>query len=517
MKRWRWAAWVVIAAGCAPAPEPSALGTGSDADPVVQLARQALVVDTDTCLAGTTQGPRRLIFDDFGTGAGASPNWPMNRGYDAEFNADWDLLNGRARPGNPSWPGADRNAPPRPVTTGIVKFLDVCPLPGASLSASAIADTTEATDAITDSTMVVYVFDGAGSVISIHASYALRAGNRKLLSVRGVPLPVNARRVALVPMARLGPTEAMTVYYDDLALDVDPTFTEVANLNDDFSTAETGQYGPNQPAGWGEWGGADFFIYNGAWATVWNGSWGGEPLTVPPWEGGAFKTVPLPAAVRAGDVVRASVLSANTFSDATSYSMYRLTMGSTVAASAKLFGKAWSVLEVGPVVVPAGATSVTQELLVGLGPTESSSLYFDDLSVRFLRPGANARAAKTYSPKQDYPAVFELGSVADVGVPSVLPIDTASYPGAATPWNVAAGNTSNKEARVLFTTATGSTVTCTYRGSTSQSSRYAFVSCSNGALAGGLVAAVKVEVRIDDGASNQPSTRVAVPLSWTYR
>lgn len=518
---------VLLVVACGVPREESALGTGAENDPVVQLARQTLVVDAETCLAATTQGPRRLIFDDFSAGSGSSPNWPMNDGYDAEFSADWDILQGRTRIGNPTWPGADDDAPPLPVTGGIVKFLDVCPLPGSSLAASALADTTEATDAITDTTLVLYLFDGSANLLSIHASHALRAGNRRLLSLRGVALPLNARRVALVPMARLGPSEARTVYLDDLTLAVEPTGTVIAELNDDFSSSESGAFGANQPTGWGEWGGADFFTYQSAWATVWNGSWGGEAATRPPFEGGAFKTVALPTGVRAGDVVQARVLSANTFKDAASYSMYRFTLGVRVAQSEKLFGTAWSTLEASAV-VPTGATSLTHELLVGFGPTESSSLYFDDLSLRFVRPGATARAAKTYSPSRTYDAVFELGATADVTVPATLPIDTATYPGAASPWTLAAGNAGNHEARLLFARAAGSTVTCSYRGGSSQAHpsgsnqlalarQYLLQSCSNGAVAGATVEAVTVTVRVDNGDSHQASTRIAVPLTWSFR
>lgn len=521
---------VVAVLGCGPSVDDGrALGTGADDDPVVKLARQTLITDLDTCLLGTTQGPRRLIFDNYqGSSAGSSPQWPMNDGYDAEFSGDWEARDGRARVGNPIWPGAASNAPPRPFTSGIVKFMDVCPLPGTAVSVSAVADTTEANDAITDATLVLYVFDGAANLLSVHASYALRAGNRRPLSLRAVSLPINARRLAVVPMVRLGPTELKTVFYDDLALDVDGTYTTVADFSDDLSTSEVGQYGPNQPTGWGEWGGADFFTYQSAWATVWNGSWGGEARTTPPWEGGAFKTVALPTTVRAGDVISAQVLSANTFKDAASYSMLRITVGANVAESAKLFGTAWSNLEITPVRIPAGATSFTEELLVGLGATESSSLYFDDLRVKVLRPSVTARAAKTYSPGRSYDAVFELGAEANVDVPAALPIDTASYAGAATPWDLAAGNAGNQDASVVYTTASGSTVTCTYRSGASQSHpnnatqlalarQYNFRSCSNGAAAGGTVAATKVVVRVDGGDSNQPSTRVAVPLSWSLR
>lgn len=511
---------------CSAVDDGHSLGTGANDDPVVKLA-QTLTTNNDDCAEGTTQGPRRLIADDFQR-TNQSGNWPRNDGYDAEFNGDWDILNGRARVANPTWPGSDRNAPPLPVTTGIVKFVNVCPLPGVTVSASVLADTTEVTDSISDATMVLYVFDGNGALLSVNASYALRGGNRRLLAVRDVALPISARRVALVPMVRLGPTERMTHFFDDLALDVDPGFTQVVDLSDDFSTSENGQYGSNQPAGWGEWGGADFFTYQGQWATVWNGSWGGEALTRPPFEGGAFKTVQLPATVRPGDLLTASVLSANTFKDSASYSMFRLTMGTRIAESNKLFGTAWANLELPRVIIPSGATSFVQELLVGMGPQESSSLYFDDLHVRVLRPQVLARAAKTYSPSQNYDPAFTLGSDADVLIPANLPIDTQSYAGAATPWNLAAGNAGNGEAKIIFVSSGGVTVTCEYESGSNQShptsaaqlalaARYTFDRCSNGAAAGARVLASTVTVRVESGDNHLPSTRVAVPLEWSYR
>lgn len=62
-----------LVVSCAPVSDPSALGTGAADDPVVVLA-QSLTTDLDDCLDATTQGPRRIIFDDFSTGAGSSPN-----------------------------------------------------------------------------------------------------------------------------------------------------------------------------------------------------------------------------------------------------------------------------------------------------------------------------------------------------------------------------------------------------------------------------------------------------------
>jgi hypothetical protein len=226
-------------------------------------------------------------------------------------------------------------------------------------------------------------------------------------------------------------------------------------------------------------------------------------------------------------MIRASVLSANTFKDPASYSMLRLTMGSRVMESAKLLGTAWSNLDIDGMVVPAGTPALQQELLVGFGPNESSSLYFDSLRIEVLRPGVVARAAKTYSPSRNYDAVFELGALADVVVPLTLPIDTSAYANAATPWNLSAGNSGNHEARILFSTPSGE-VTCTYRGGSSQSHpsgatqlalarQYQFRACSNGTAAGGTIAATNVTVRVDNGDSNAPSTRVAVQLSWSFR
>lgn len=514
----------VVLAACAQPPQPVEFSPGDDQDPVVALARQTLVLNLDTCARGTTQGPRRLLTDDFSTTHVNDPAWPMTDGYDAEFNGDWTTDGVTARVTNPSWPGAG-TAPARPVTTGIVKFIDVCPLPASALSLSALADTTLANDTITDVTMVLYVFDGAANLLDVRASYALRAGNRRPVVLAGVPLPLTARRVAVVPMARLGPTERSTVFIDDLSLTVDETSTIINSFSDDFSSATTNQYGAGQPNGWGEWGGADFFIYKGAWATVWNATWGGDARSLPPFEGGAFRTVQL-SGVHPGDLLEASVLSANTFKDPTSYSMLRLTHSGVASSSAKLQGSAWGNLVVSDGRIVNGEL-ITVELLVGFGPKETDSLYFDSLVVNARRPSATLRAARTYSPATNYDGVLDFPRDALIQVPESLPIDTQTYSGAAVPWSLMAGNSANQTATVTFTLAAGGTVVCSYvggggvshpttSGQLSNARSYTQPTCTDGSVSGKSLTVRQVRVSIVNGDSNQPATRVAVPLSWSY-
>jgi hypothetical protein len=527
----RLAAAALVFAGCASSTvtNSGAFDVGADNDPVVRMAQQSLVQNLDTCLAGTTQGPRRLLFDDFADARGTSPNWPMNDGYHAEFNADWFTEGGWAKAANPTWQGADRDAPPRPVTSGLVKFMDVCPLPETRLSLTIEADTRAATDDISDATMVLYLFDESANLLEVKASHALRRGNLKTLGLYDVAIPMAARRIAVVPMIRLGPTETQTVGFDDLTVRVEAPVSTAASVEqrESFSASETGAYGALQPVGWAEWG-ADFFVFDGKWVTVWNGAWGGNPNSVPPFTGAATKSVSLAGLAQPGDLLTASVLSANTFKDPASFSMLRLTFDTgQVVESDKLYGTAWSSLDVRRVRIPAGATSVRQDLVVHFGAQETSSLYFDDLVLKAEKPVLLARAAKTYSPGRNYNAVLELDSPALVDVPAELLIDTASYAGAAAPWSVGAGNAGNHTADIVYVTS-AATVTCSYRGGSSQANpsgatqialgrRYLFTGCSNGALSGTRVSASGVTVRVNNGASSYPSTRIAVSLGYSLQ
>lgn len=328
------------------------------------------------CPGGAWSAARGLLADEFTSGAGAK-EWPTGFGWDGEFNGDWYTDGTTVRVYNPNWGGAEPVAP-IPTVTGFWKRLDVCPAAGALLQVDAKV-ATQLTDSTSDTTMVVYFFDGAGSLLSVATNWPLYARNDRSTAIHDTVIPTGTRRVVIAPMMRLGSAEQGDVFYDRISADYEPsaTYTNTTLATDDFATSSGGQYGSKQPKGWAEFGGDWYVMSTNGWATLGNPAWGGGATNV---DTGMVRTFSLPA-FGANDVINAKVFAAATFTDPTSFVRLRLVFNNGTALESQRQVRGWGNLEVRRQSVPSGATSVTVIVNAYLGPTEQSSLYVDDLAL----------------------------------------------------------------------------------------------------------------------------------------
>lgn len=330
------------------------------------------------CPNGPTTVSQVLLTDDFSKGALDSA-WPKNAGWDGDFNGDWYTDGQTARVWNPNWGGAEAGAP-IPTTTGFWKFLDVCPAAGATLNVSAKL-TTNFTDPLSDTTLVVYYFDRGGALLSTVANHPLRDTNDRTFAIYDSAIPASTRRIAIAPMMLLAATEQGAAFYDsiDVGYEVAGSYTTTSVATDAFNSySNSSLYGGNQPTGWSEFGGDWYAMATQKWVTLGNpnGATGGKDT-------GLVKQFSLVSKYSAGDVINARIFAAATFSDPTSYVRLRLVFntanGPVIESDRQVRG--YGLVDIRRQPIPAGAVSVYAIVNSYLGPNEKSSLYVDDFSL----------------------------------------------------------------------------------------------------------------------------------------
>lgn len=348
--------------------------------------------------------PVTLHDDDLNQGANVI-DWPHGFGYSGTFGGSWYTDGTTARFYNPAWGGAEPGAP-YPSTSGFVKFADVCPGEQATLDIEAYA-VTDFTHPESDTTLVVYFFDLNNQLLDVDAGFPTHGKNSGLLGLYDSVIPTGTRRIAVVPMVDVLAGETGTVFFDHLTVRYEPKeswqFRDVTPKVT-FSETETSEFGASQPVGWAEFGG-DWYAYNGgpegSVATLWNPSWGGDPDQKLPVDTGLIKTFPLGERV-SEELLDVRLFAAATFSAASHIQVRALfdDPAQTVYESRRLVGTAYGDLWLRHLPIPSEATTVSIVVNAKLGENEASSVYVDDLTVRFAKPipSQGGRASPVQSP-----------------------------------------------------------------------------------------------------------------------
>ncbi len=340
------------------------------------------------CSANSLTSPTLLWADDFSTGAQSSA-WPMNAGYDFEFNGDWvtDGITGRV------WnPAGGNPQAPLPQTTGFVKLIDFCPNQGSTVSIRATVNTALLTSPDSDTTLVLYYFNGGGNLLGVEANYRLGRGNARTTTLINSSVPSATRRIAVVPMSYMAPGETSSVFYSSLEVSYAPknTWQVTTVATDTLAVGTNGASGAGQPAGWAEFGG-DYYVMSPGWVTLWNATWGGDQSKRPPIDTGIVKRFSLPSSLRTGDLLDASAFAAATFTDPTSFVRLRVLFndanGVLISAldSDRVSQRSYANVELLNSAIPAGAKTIDVIVNAYLGPAETSSFYAKTLSVTTKR------------------------------------------------------------------------------------------------------------------------------------
>lgn len=335
------------------------------------------VSDLAACSGAAAMSSVTSLFTDEMALAAYDRNWPMSAGYDAEFNGEWytDGVSARLWLGD----GAVSN-----VVTGFVKFISICPTSGATITLEADVDTQQYTTTTSDTTLHLYYFDAANAVIKIDYNFPLQKGSLRRVGIYDSVVPSNARRVAIVPMARFAASEANTVFYHDVTATYEPqgAVTKKSLAVDDFSQYDSIT---KQPTGWSEFNGDWYVIPANSFATLWNTAWGGDQTVLRPFDTGLTRTFSLGSFV-AGDQLDATIFAATTFSDPTSFARLRLLFDDgTAVDSDRMGGSSYNELTLHRIAIPATAKSVSVVVNAYLGATETSSLYVDNLRVNLIQ------------------------------------------------------------------------------------------------------------------------------------
>lgn len=361
-----------------------AAGNSTTGESLPQGSGVAVQNDSD-CPGGALSVRSNFLTDDFSEGANDSL-WPSNAGYAGDFNGDWYTDGYTARLYNPNWGGAESSAP-IPTVSGFVKWLDVCPQAGATLSVETTV-TTDFTEA-GDTTLVVYFFDRAGSLLDVTTNFPLVGKNSLRFALYDASIPSSTRRIAVVPMVYLSAGEMGTAYYDRIAVDYEPgTQSATRLLAENFTSYGDSAYGGNQPTGWAEFGGDWFVEPSYQFATLWNSTWGGDQTLLPPVDTGLVKMIDLTGQYAEGDLISARMFAATTFTDPSSFVRLRLVFNSPLgpALESDRLSRGYGNLDIRRQTIPAGVTSVHVIINAYLGPGEQSSLYVDDLAVDIVHP-----------------------------------------------------------------------------------------------------------------------------------
>jgi len=335
--------------------------------------------------SGNMARPLTLMSDNFATVANSSA-WPMNSGYDLDFNGDWLTDGITARVWNPA---SGNPEAPRPVTTGFVKFLDVCPTANSTISITASVDAAF-TNITSSATLVLYFFNASGTLLRVDANHKIGRGNVRKTSMIDSAVPITARRIAIVPMAYLAPDETGNIYFSKLDASYAPQSTyQVTAIASDTLAVTSGT--ARQPTGWAEFGG-DYFVMPSpaSSVTLWNSTWGGDQSKLPPIDTGLTRRFTV-SSFQAGDVMDARVFAAATFTDASSFVRIRMlfknSSGATISSvdSDRLSQRSYGSLDLLNQPIPTGTTAVDVVLNAYLGAQETSSFYAQNLSVNAKR------------------------------------------------------------------------------------------------------------------------------------
>jgi hypothetical protein len=328
------------------------------------------VVDSTNCTTTLTTNAT-LLDQSFSVGTPFDHTWPYNIGFDGDFNGDWYTDGVTAR-----MIDANQNLP---TISGFVKFLLVCPAPGARLSISADVSTRYKQQA-SDTTLLAYFFDANLNLISVAQNNPLHGLNERVHALNDVTIPTGTRKIAIVPVGYFASGETESAHYYNLKAIYDPLSKDTTLASDDFAQTETNTFGANQPIGWSDYGGDWYTNPADGHATAWNTAWSGETATALR-ETGLQKTFSL-SGVAAGSSFSASAFAATTFTDATSKAQIRAKFdtGQEIISS-PLRNQAWGNLEIYRTPIPAGATSVQISIQMDFGTAEQSAAYVDDLKL----------------------------------------------------------------------------------------------------------------------------------------
>lgn len=338
------------------------------------------IVSAADCPSGPTTTSSTWLKDDF-SARPDDPAWPRNAGWDGEFNGDWYTDGKTVRVWNPNWGNASPAAP-IPTTTGFWKFFSVCPASGSRLTVEAKV-VTQFSDPNSDSTLVVYFFDRAGTLLSVTTNHPLRDDTDRRFAIYDAPIPPSTRSIAVAPMMFLAKGETGAAFFDWVQVDYETAtqFSTTTVATDDFSSFGASSFGGNQPTNWGEFGGDWYVMPTTRWATVWNPAFASGAAGV---DTGLFKTFNL-ANLRAGDVINARVFAAATFTDRRSFARLRLVFNTGAVVESDRQARGYGNIDVRRAPIPAGASSVQVIVNAFLGPTETSSLYVDNFRLETQR------------------------------------------------------------------------------------------------------------------------------------
>jgi hypothetical protein len=176
----------------------------------------------------------------------------------------------------------------------------------------------------------------------------------------------------------------------------------LATETDSFTNYGTSQAGNYQPTGWTEYGG-DWFVHKDfKHLTLWNPAFGGDQSRPPPFEAGTYKRFEINGKYQTGDQLDVTAFGAATLTDPQSWVMMRVIFSDgTTWDSPRLGGRSYDTLRIEPQRIPTNASYVLVAVVAVLGPTETSSVYVDDVRMRLCCVHASRceRHAPTGHPK----------------------------------------------------------------------------------------------------------------------
>lgn len=252
---------------------------------------------------------------------------------------------------------------------GIVFWIDVCPTSTAVVTAASRVIASDLRDPTSKVELFVYSFDHALNPVSLWYTHPLRAGNRRPLEVFESPIPPTTRRIAIAVVATFGPQESGSVILDDLRASMEPQKPATTPVYSESFAAQS-------LAGWTQLAGT-WIVPSEQYAVLYN-----DPAARPI-ESMLSRAIPLPA-WSPGDELRASLLAATTFTDNASLFFYRLRFDTGEIVQGPKLDRGYDTLRIAPFRIPAGASSLSLELVGYLGVNETTSFSVDDIVIEKL-------------------------------------------------------------------------------------------------------------------------------------